>query len=134
MCVLIEARDAGEISQALELWELLAEVYEAHTELLCFANDRRKVHAAELVVAAWKVHQGKFSILVSETPSFLMELSQRLVTERAASGPERTQEQQVQGDNGTLETTAQDEQVFEVDFDFHTSFQDIDWNFWSSID
>jgi hypothetical protein len=51
MCVLVEASDESDIYKAKELWDLLACVYEANANLLELLEDRRKFHAAELIVA-----------------------------------------------------------------------------------
>jgi hypothetical protein len=52
MCVLVEASDTDDMAKAQELWDLLASVYATDTELFELAEDRRRLHAAELIIAA----------------------------------------------------------------------------------
>lgn len=134
MCVLIEARDATDMVQAQELWNLMLDVYAAHEDLLDFAGDRRRVQAAEIVLATWATCKGKFAGHIHNQPEILSRLSLDLAAYRAtldplvdpasprAEGVSLAQEIQ-------LEAT-----VDEEDFSFDLDFQDVDWSFWNSME
>jgi hypothetical protein len=119
MCVVIEARDAHDMRTSQESWDILAEVYAAHKDLLDFGDDRRRVYAAQLVIAAWKAHQSRY------VPQVFAEVSRKLSLFNNVQENEKGRDDRV----------AEPEQLHaEADIDFDISFQDIDWSFWSRID
>lgn len=130
MCVLVEARDASnasEVDKAQELWNLLSDVYAAHPDLVDFTHDRRRIHAAELVVAAWNAQHGRPSPQRLEKPKCVDELSQRLTAHHAH---ENAQQREGEGQSALLSAT----EPSEMDLNFDIDFGDIDWGFWNSID
>jgi hypothetical protein len=140
MIVLVEASDTSDTIKAQELWDLLASVYASNADLYELADDRRKLHAAENVVAAWKAYPGRFGGQVLREPSFIVEIAQRLATYRMGLDPEYTRPDQAapeQKDESLKIPTEVSEASFldgEFDFEFDMELQDIDWSFWSSID
>lgn len=130
MCVLVEARDASnanEVEKAQDLWNLLDDVYAAHPDLVDFTHDRRKLHAAELVIAAWKTHQSNEDARCIEKPKFLEDVSQRLTT---CHPPCEGQERQAEA----IESAQPAAEPIDMDLSFDIDFEDIDWGFWNSID
>lgn len=134
MCVLLEARDAVDMLQAQELWNLLVEVYAAHGELLDFDGDRRRVQAAEIVLATWNTHKGKFAGHIQSEPEILSKLSVELAAYRA--NMDAIVDPGVSRNENVLPTS--DAQagaaVVEEDFSFDLDFQDVDWSFWNSME
>jgi hypothetical protein len=133
MCILVEVRDASnasEVEKAQELWNLLGDVYAAHPDLVDFTHDRRKIHAAELVVAAWNTKQGDFGALRLERPRFVEDLLQRLNAHRAHEDA-RQHEAEAQPTVGSAQAVTE---PIEKDLSFDMDFEDIDWGFWNSID
>lgn len=130
MCVLVEARDASnasEVDKAQGLWNLLDDVYAAHPDLVDFTHDRRRIHAAELVVAAWNAQQGRPSPQRLEKPQCVNDLSRRLTAHHAHDNAQQRE--------GESQTTLPDATgPSEMDLSFDIDFGDIDWGFWNSID
>jgi len=131
MFVLIEASDQSDMYKAQELWDLLASVYTANADLLELAEDRRKLHAAELIVAAWSAHRTKYDGHQLEDPTFVVEVRQKLAAYCTDPVPETIQTFRQARDN---QTVPPDGFSIEGGFDFDMDLQDIDWSFWSSID
>lgn len=134
MCVLVEASDESDIYKAKELWDLLACVYEANANLLELLEDRRKFHAAELIVAAWNALRSRCASQRLEQPKFLVQLEQRLATCRIRVDQDAPQASQ-RGSDDQIHAPRVPERMegpFEIDFDM--DLEDIDWAFWNSID
>jgi hypothetical protein len=130
MCLLVEASDTNDMFKAQELWDLLASVYATNTELLDLAEDRRRLHAAELIVAAWSAYRIKFANHQLETPGFVTNLEQALATYYNTFD----QESQEQGDEPTRPPLDSEPFTLDGEFEFDIDLQDIDWSFWNSID
>ncbi|KAH3905269.1 hypothetical protein HBH56_218900 [Parastagonospora nodorum] len=140
MVVLVEASDTSNVVKAQELWDLLASVYASNADMFDLADDRRRLQAAEHVVAAWKAYPGRFDGQLLRQPPFILEVAQRLTTHRAGLDPGSMQPDYTPQEykEEVLETPAEmPEGTFfdaEFDFEFDMELQDIDWSFWSSID
>jgi hypothetical protein len=140
MIVLVEASDTSDAIKAQELWDLLASVYASNADLFGLADDRRRLQAAENVVAAWKAYPGRSDGQTLREPSFIVEVVQRLAAYRAGlesastepSHTAREQEEESPSTPGAVPDAASFEGEF--DFNFDMELQDIDWRFWSSID
>lgn len=130
MCVLLEARDAIDVLQAQELWDLLEGAYGAHEELLDFAEDRRRIQAAEIVLATWHTHKGKFASHIHSEPEILSTLSAELAAYRTHMDP--IVDPDVLSKLPTPDTQAE-AVVVEEYFSFGLDFQDVDWSFWNSM-
>jgi hypothetical protein len=134
MFVLVEAHEQSDTYKAQELWMLLSDVYAAHIDLLVLADDKRKFHAAELVVTAWNAHQSKTSGENLETPDFVVEIANKLA-EYCTSVEEGNAETQLNAGNYEAPSPLSTDEIFaEGTFEFDINLQDIDWGFWSSID
>lgn len=134
MCVLIEARDTVDMVQAQELWKLLLDVYAAHGELLDFAEDRRRVQAAEIVLATWNTHKDKLAGQITMQPEILSKVSHDLAAYRTTLDPVMDSAS-LRDEGGLLPLDTQPEAtVLEQDFSFDLDFQDIDWSFWISME
>ncbi len=128
MCVLVEASHEDDQSKIQETWDLLADLYAANSTLSQLSEDRRRHHAADIVVAAWKARQHKLgSDRISETPAFVADLEAQLLHLHAqpATSP----------DAGP---TRLDPEIHPPEHDFAATFDldltDIDWDFWSTVD
>jgi hypothetical protein len=134
MFVLVEAHEESDPYKEQELWILLSDVYAAHTDLLALADDRRKLHAAELVVTAWNTQRGGGPNEIPDAPAFVVTLSSKLTEYRASFGANDAESHLKTGDLQEPEAVSADGMFAEGFFDFDMELQDIDWSFWSSID
>jgi hypothetical protein len=136
ICVLVEVSQQDDISKIQQIWDLLSDLYSANATLSQLSEDRRRSHAAGMVLAAWKARLHKLGPgQCPQTPAFVTCLENQLreAQMETANKPSAGSLQQI-------DTTVQParlevylppeegEPVFELDF------QDIDWSFWSSID
>jgi hypothetical protein len=133
MFVLVEASEQSDVRKAQELWDLLASVYAANADLFELAEDRRKLHAAELIVAAWHAYRSKHGSLQLEDPTFVTQLGQKLSDYDADLAPQISQSGPRDGDQQGIPNTGLTPEA-DFDFDFDMDFQDIDWSFWSSME
>lgn len=138
MFVLVEASRENDMSKAQDTWDLLASVYACNHTLLELSEDRRKLHAAELVVAAWKTWQNKFGVVgISTPPQFVVNLEIELSSYRAKvnqeiiSGATTQQVAQQSVVPITPESFMTEEDLNGV---FDLDFQDIDWLYWNSME
>lgn len=133
MCVLVEASRIDDLARAQEVWDLLSDVYASNKELHEVAEDRRRFHAAELVVAAWKSWQNKpGSQRLIENPAFVDGLEKELARHRKKS-EKVVGKDVIDSPSMPAQTfTTQSETLTEEDFTavFDLDFQDIDWSFW----
>jgi hypothetical protein len=134
MFVLVEAYEETDLQKGPELWELLSDVYASHTDLLELADDRRKLHAADLVIAAWNAHLSKTPDDDSDTPTFVVTLSSKLAEYRASFEGDSTEARPNAGDFWDQAPATAEGMSADGDFEFGMDLQDIDWSFWSSID
>lgn len=134
MIVLVEVADATDLTKARELWDLLASVYATNPHLLEFADDRRRPHAAEHVIAAWKAQARRFAGQGLEKPVMISEVERKLMAYRAELDGDAGQDADL--GNRLHEPFVADAGVAEEDFDFDfgMDLQDIDWGFWSGIE
>jgi hypothetical protein len=126
MIVLVEASDTSDLSKAQELWNLIGSVYTNNADLLDLAEDRRRSHAAEQIVAAWNKRPSRSEEL--RQPEFMQEMTRRLAALRIDVDLATEQP----SDNGDFSNTALEE--FDLGLEFDMDLGDIDWSFWSSID
>jgi hypothetical protein len=133
MFVLVEASEQSDVYKAQELWDLLASVYATNADLFELAEDRRKLHAAELIVAAWHAYRSKYNSQQLEDPTFVSQLGQKLSTYGADLAPQTAQTGPRHGDHQDIPDTRLSLEA-NLDFDFDMDFQDIDWSFWSTMD
>lgn len=137
MFVLVEAARENDVSKAQEMWDLLASVYTCNVSLHDLEEDRRRLHAAELVVAAWKAWQNKFGIGQYTPPQFVVDLESGLASHRTRVGQEITSGSVVQRGPRTSFAPITPESFLtaeDMSGTFDLDFQDIDWSFWNSMD
>ena len=138
MVVLVEASHETDMEKCQRIWTLLSDLYAANTSLLELAEDRRRLHAAELIAAAWKTCQSNGTIgQSSPKPDFVTSLESRLAEclAKSAQGPNAEDGNDYDTGGGIGLKTPQSFQVEpEADALFGLDFQDIDWSFWNSID
>jgi hypothetical protein len=134
MSVLVECHEESDPCKEQELWVLLSDVYAAQTDLLALEDDRRNLHAAELVVTAWNAHCIKSPGKFLEAPGFVVTLLNKLAEYRARFEPNNVEEHRNTADLHQVDPVSTEGVFAEGYFEFDMDLQDIDWNFWSSID
>ena len=139
MCILVEASQQTVEPKAQRIWDLLSNLYSSNAFLVEISEDRRRVHAAELVVAAWKAREHKTARnLCPPKPAFVTILENQLKIQHTKSGQKRDADAAQLDDAKPGSVQLPSDELFpeqkEADFDFNLDFQDIDWSFWSSID
>jgi hypothetical protein len=134
MSVLVESHEESDPYKEQKLWELLSDVYAAQTDLLSLEDDRRNLHAAELVVTAWNAHCNKSPGEFLVAPPFVVTLSNKLAEYRARFEPENVEERRNTAEFQQLDSVSTEGILTEGYFEFDMDLQDIDWSFWSSID
>ncbi|KAK5065412.1 hypothetical protein LTR84_001250 [Exophiala bonariae] len=129
VCILIEASRQDDPSKVQQLWELLARVYDANTSLYQLSEDRRRLHAAELVLSASKTRQMKPSPNnCPQTPEFVIKLEAQVAgLAGKAAAESTTPSPNIVRDLSTEFPTFENAVPFDLDF------QDVDWGFWESI-
>ena len=135
MCLLVEASHQDDPGKVQRIWDLLSDLYSANDSLSQLSEDRRRSHAAALLVAAWKSRIHKSSSEHSfQTPMFVVNLEKRLreaqmeAARTSGAGPPQQADTHVSAEPELGMTLEGLNPVFELDF------QDIDWSFWSSMD
>ena len=139
MVVLVEASQQTDVDKCQRIWGVLTELYVVNSSLSDVGEDRRRLHAAELIVAAWKTCQSRGTV---DPPPAKLELVANLERKLAEYTAESTvptnigaTEESEVGDFTGMETPrslAPLEQDANALFDL--DFEDIDWSFWNSID
>lgn len=138
MCVVVEASHQNDPSKTQCIWDLLSNLYSTNSTLSRLSEDRRRPHAAELVVAAWKARQNtSTSHQHLPQPECLAHLEAKLSEYRTELAQSKNAHAARQEDIEQKPEPISSEQLFaeqDVDAIFDLDFQDIDWSFWSSID
>ena len=138
MCLLVEMSQGNDSSKTQRIWDLLSSLYTANASLSELLEDRRRLHAARLVVVAWKARPNKSDTDRSlPNPEFVLNLEARLSEGSTGIAPnikakETPQESVGQSLDPIIPEGFMAEQDFSAVFDF--DFPDIDWSFWNSID
>ena len=137
MCVLVEMSQRHVSSKAQRIWDLLSGLYTSNASLSELLEDRRRLHAARLVVAAWKARQNKSDTDRTLPPDFIANLETRLSEGSTGLAPNiKAKETPQESVEKSLEPMIPEGFVAEQDFSalFDFDFPDIDWSFWNSID
>lgn len=138
MVVLVEASRETDPANCQGIWALLSDLYDTNNSLLELAGDRRRLHAAELIVAAWKACRSKGTMGRSlPKPSFVSKLEERLkkIAMEPAEAP--VAGEVVEGKReGEMRLDMPSGVLGEEDFNFSLdlNFEDIDWAFWNNFD
>jgi hypothetical protein len=122
--VIVEVTQLKGSPKAQRIWDLLSDLYTYNKPLLELSEDRRKLHAAELIVNAWKARQAAdpsayIPMCVSVLEPLLSEKS------TAVTDPENEAVRQ------PLEPVMTDEDLNVI---LGLEFQDIDWGFWAGME
>lgn len=138
MFVLVEAWRENDVIRAQQTWDLLANVYATNPSLFELSGDRRRHHAAELVVAAWKAWQHRLepSNLCTSPPEFVSRLTTGLTACKLDVDQVGTSvhEHQYDANASLIPITPESIMTEDVHAFFEIDFQDIDWSFWNSIE
>lgn len=110
--------------KARRIWDLLSDLYTHNKNLHELSEDRRKLHAAELIVNAWKARQ--VASPSAPVPLCILVLEPLLLKHRA--GLEYVQSEAAEQ---PLEPVLTDEDLNEI---LGLEFQDIDWGFWAGME
>ena len=137
MVVLVEASQENDVDKCERIWALLSDLYAANTSLFELTQNRRRLHAAELIVAAWRTCQSKGTVGHSSAkPEFVSRLKSRLAECTTESTVASNAKNEHEGPEGRMEPNNPQGLPPDQDVDtlFDLDFQDIDWAFWNSID
>lgn len=110
--------------KAQRIWDLLSDLYTYNKHLIELSEDRRKLHAAELIINAWKAHQ--VANPSAPTPLCISILEPLLLEHRSAAT-----QVQPEAVGQPLEPVITDEDLNEI---LGLEFQDIDWGFWAGME
>ncbi|KAI5196002.1 hypothetical protein E4T39_07980 [Aureobasidium subglaciale] len=122
--VIVEVMQLKGAPEAQRIWDVISDLYTYNKNLLELSEDRRKHHAAELIINAWKARYQADPF--AQKPSCVSVL-ESLLTE---SREEATQVQS--GDvELPLEPVMTDEDLNVI---LDMEFQDIDWSFWAGME
>ena len=110
--------------KAQRIWDLLSDLYTYNKDLLDLSEDRRKLHAAELIINAWKARQPADPTAYTPTCVSILEplLAQRHVV---------VADPQIEVVGQPLEPVMTDEDLNVI---LGLEFQDIDWGFWAGME
>ncbi|KAF7534159.1 hypothetical protein G7054_g6502 [Neopestalotiopsis clavispora] len=135
MIVLIEASSETDATKCQRVWTVLSDLYTINTSLLEFLEDRRRLHAAELTVAAWKSCKSKGTVnRDAPKPEFVRDLEDRLTNFMARSTDAAGSQNRGRTEEPAVTDNAQS--IFldnESDGLFDLNFEDIDWAFWNNF-
>jgi len=138
MVVLVQASHENDSDKCQRMWALLSELYATMTSLFELTEDRRRLHAADLVVAAWRTCQSKGTVgPLSATPDFVSSLERRLKecrTEPTLDDGIQDEHENGAGISGRPNNPLNFLSEQDAESLFDLDFQDIDWAFWNSID
>lgn len=121
--MIVEVTQLKGSPKAQRIWDLLSDLYTYNKNLLALSEDRRKLHAAELIIKAWKARQ--MADPSAPTPSCVSVLESLLSKYHAD-----VQDVQPDAIGQQLEPVLTDEDLNEI---LGLEFQDIDWGFWAGI-
>jgi hypothetical protein len=121
--VIVEVTQLKGSPKSQRIWDLLSDLYTYNKPLLELSEDRRKLHAAELITNAWKAHQAADPS--AYTPMCVSVLEPLLSGRHAAVADPETE---LVGQ--PLEPVMTDEDLNVI---LGLEFQDIDWGFWAGM-
>lgn len=138
MVVLVEMSHDIDGEMPQHIWALLSDLYAANESLLELTDDRRRLHAAELIIKAWKACRSKRTAknIVSK-PDFIGDLENRLVACMShPTEPLTFEETDRDAQQEPIDLNGSKSFLDDEDFNvlFNLDFADIDWSFWNSID
>ncbi|KAG9857545.1 hypothetical protein KCU98_g928, partial [Aureobasidium melanogenum] len=122
--VIVEVTQLKGSPKAQSIWDLLSKLYTHNKNLLELSEDRRKLHAAELIINAWKARQ---TASPSEPTPLCITTLEPLLSEHRA----RVEHGRSEAAGQPLEPVMTDEDLNEI---LGLEFQDIDWAFWAGME
>jgi hypothetical protein len=122
--VIVEVTQLKGSPKAQRIWDLLSDLYTYNKPLLELSEDRRKLHAAELIIHAWKARQAADP---SAYIPMCVSVLEPLLLEKNTVVAESTTEAVGQ----PLEPVMTDEDLNVI---LGLEFQDIDWGFWAGME
>ncbi|THX94641.1 hypothetical protein D6D02_10090 [Aureobasidium pullulans] len=122
--VIVEVMQLKGSPEAQRIWDLLSDLYTYNKNLLELSEDRRKLHAAELITSAWKARQTADPSAYK--PACVSILEPLLSDNRGDATKTQTE---VVGQ--PLEPVMTDEDLGAM---LDLEFQDIDWGFWAGME
>ncbi|THW13509.1 hypothetical protein D6D24_06007 [Aureobasidium pullulans] len=122
--VIVEVMQLKGSPEAQRIWDLLSDLYTYNKNLLELSEDRRKLHAAELITSAWKARQTADPSAYK--PACVSILEPLLSDNRGDATKTQTE---VVGQ--PLERVMTDEDLGAM---LDLEFQDIDWGFWAGME
>lgn len=158
--VLIEARRQFDTPRADRIWGLLSDIYAANPSLRELQEDRRRSHAVELLLVAWRARENflferqqrqQDMYRPVQKPAFLDDLENRLLTFIEAGRPEGPSKRKL-GEAETSNSTPAKKPVpaagiqasdlpvdntvlsqLDLDAIAELDFDAIDWSFWDTV-
>ncbi|KAK5999846.1 hypothetical protein QM012_004934 [Aureobasidium pullulans] len=121
--VIVEVTQLKGSPKAQRIWDLLSDLYTYNKNLLELSEDRRKLHAAELIISAWKA---RHTADASAPMPLCVTILQPLLNEHRVA-VESAQPEAI----GPLEPVMIEEDLNEI---LGLEFQDIDWSFWAGME
>ncbi|KAH0042576.1 hypothetical protein KCU78_g751, partial [Aureobasidium melanogenum] len=121
--VIVEVTQLKGSPKAQRTWDLLSNLYTHNKNLLELSEDRRKLHAAELIINAWKARQ-------TVTPSAPVPLCISVLEPLLSDHRSRIEHVRSEAAGQPLELVMTDEDLNEL---LGLEFQDIDWAFWAGM-
>ncbi|TIA36941.1 hypothetical protein D6C79_08191 [Aureobasidium pullulans] len=122
--VIVEVVQLKGSTEAQRIWDLLSDLYTYNKNLLELSEDRRKLHAAELITSAWKARQ---TADPSAYKPACVSILQPLLSDNRGDATKTQTE--VAGQ--PLEPVMTDEDLNAM---LDLEFQDIDWGFWAGME
>lgn len=110
--------------KAQRIWDLLSDLYTWNKSLLELSEDRRKLHAAELITNAWKARQ-------AADPSAYIPMCISVLEPVLAERHAIVAESQTEVVGQPLDPVMTDEDLNVI---LGLEFQDIDWGFWAGME
>jgi hypothetical protein len=122
--VIVEVTQLKGSPKAQRIWDLLSDLYTYNKPLLELSEDRRKLHAAELIINAWKARQA------ADPAAYIpmcVSVLEPLLSERNTA----VADSETEAVGQPLEPVMTDEDLNVI---LGLEFQDIDWGFWAGME
>ncbi|KAI5264013.1 hypothetical protein E4T47_08875 [Aureobasidium subglaciale] len=122
--VIVEVMQLKGAPEAQRIWDVISDLYTYNKNLLELSEDRRKHHAAELIIKAWKAR--------AQADPSAFKPSCVAVLESLLAEKQSDAVQAQFGDTGQpLDPVMTDEDLNAI---LDMEFQDIDWSFWAGME
>lgn len=122
--MIVEVTQLKGSPKAQRIWDLLSDLYTYNKPLLELSEDRRKLHAAELIVNAWKARQ-------AADPSAYIPMCVSVLEPLLSEKSTQVADSEIEAAGQPLEPVMTDEDLNVI---LGLEFQDIDWGFWAGME